>query len=368
MRVDGNKVRVVCVDGDHDLGGRNWDERVVAFFADEWKAQTGSFDDPLSDMETQQELFKQAEEAKRLLTNLQETPLKVSHGGQSARLKLSREKFEELTADLLQRTVTLTSQALAEARKQGVATVDKILLVGGSSYMPQVQSRLKAEFPNVEQKLFEPEQAVAKGAAIYAASKEIEAAFDEAAKTFFGQGKVYEDLTESQRAHVDNEVQKKMRRLPGAFGNRAPEITNVCSRNFGVEVLDEDDRPMVDYLIRRNSQVPAEKEQEYATYEANQSSVVIKVYETDGSDPPSDPAHAACKEIKRVVLNLPSGLPIHHPVLVKFSLSEDGGRLRVEACDPASGRTIDDTVETFGALMEQEVSDLRNQMADVRLN
>jgi molecular chaperone DnaK (HSP70) len=368
MRVDGNKVRVICVDGDHDLGGRNWDEKVVAYLSEEWKRQTGSYDDPLTDIETQQELFKQAEEAKRLLTNRQETPLKVGHAGQSTRVKLSRETFDGLTADLLERTIALTRQALAEAARQGVSTIDRILLVGGSSYMPQVQSRLKAEFANVEQKLFEPEQAVAKGAAIYAASKEIEAAYNAAVQTFFGDGKTYGDLTETQKAQVEAQVQKGgRRRLPGTFENRPPEITNVCSRNFGVEALDDQDRPTVDYLIRRNSPVPATQENEYVTRHANQSEVDIKVYETDGASPPEDPTHPSCRLIKQVSLNLPAGLPADHPILVKFSLSEDGGRLRIEARDPASGRTIDESVDTFGALMEQEIHDMRNQMAEVSL-
>jgi molecular chaperone DnaK (HSP70) len=368
MQVSGNKVHVVCVDGDHDLGGRNWDEKIAVHLAEEWKNEHGAYDDPLSDMETQQELFKQAEEAKRNLTTRKDTRIKVNHSGQSVRVELTRQRFDELTSDLLERTITLTRQAMTEAGKQGIWAVDKILLVGGSCFMPQVQERLQAEFPGVEQQLFEPEQAVAKGAAIYAASKEVETAYADAAEKFFGAGAEFGKLSEQEKEVVVAEVKKRGRLLPDTFNGAPPEIINVCTKNFGVKTLDENDRKIVDYLIRRNRRVPAEQENEYYTVDPGQPDVSIEIYEADGGSPPEDPEHPGCVPIKQFKFSLPAGTPAGYPVRVRFSLSDDGGELRVRAQDPASGREHPEQVKIYGALGPEDVDRFRSEMDGMNLN
>ncbi len=161
--------------------------------------------------------------------------------------------------------------------------------------------------------------------------------------------------------------------LPGVTpeaiaAGRAVRVVNASSKNFGVIVRDAADREFVDYLIRRNAAVPAEQEQEYGTYAAGQETVQIRVVEADGAEPPADPTDPACRTIKEVSLHLPPGLPAGHPIRVKYGLSDDGGRLRVRASDPTSGRAIDETVEAFDALMPQEVADLRARTAAIRVN
>ncbi len=374
MQVSGSKVRVVCVDGNHDLGGRKWDEKVVLYLASEWRSQTGSEEDPLSDPETQQELFGKAEEAKKLLTQREKTPLRVSHAGHPVRIELTREKFEELTSDLLELTISLTHQVMAEAQKQSVGHIDKILLVGGSSYMPQVQNRLKSEFPGSAQELFEPEQAVAKGAALYAANKLIQDAYEQATRDVLRRDDVSGIDIDKLPLDKRTEIKKRVLKLSGVTadaldgGLGGMEIVNVCSKNFGIQVLDEDDRPVVDYLIRRNTPVPAECEREYPVDQANLSSVVIPVFESEGARPElDDPNDPACRKIKEIRLHLPAGSADGHPIQVKFSLSEDGGRLLVHARETLTGQEIEDSVEGADSLMEQEVEDMESRLRAVKL-
>ena len=94
----------------------------------------------------------------------------VQANGMKANLELTREKFEEITSSLLRKTIDLTNHALEAARKKGVTQIDEIILVGGSCKMPQVKAAVEEAYPNIPIKMFDPNEAVAKGAALHADS------------------------------------------------------------------------------------------------------------------------------------------------------------------------------------------------------
>src|SRR5205823_14290244 len=103
----------------------------------------------------------------------EKTPFRVTHAGQQARVELERAKFEEITRHLLDRTIELTREMLADAQAKGHTKFDKIILVGGATRMPQVQNRIVAEF-GVEPEVFDPDEAVAKGAALFGLKESLE--------------------------------------------------------------------------------------------------------------------------------------------------------------------------------------------------
>ena len=111
------------------------------------------------------DLFLQAERGKKTLTQREKAPFRVTHMGHQARVELDRAKFEEITKHLLDRTIELTHEMLADARAKGYTRFDKIILVGGATRMPQVRDRLIAEL-NAEPEIYDPDEAVAKGAAL----------------------------------------------------------------------------------------------------------------------------------------------------------------------------------------------------------
>ncbi|HXL91974.1 MAG TPA: Hsp70 family protein [Streptosporangiaceae bacterium] len=166
IEVRDGSVSVIATGGDHELGGCDWDEKVVSYLAQEWMLQTGSADNPAGSLETLQDLWRRAEDAKRALSVRTEIKVTVSHQGQRARIALSRAKFDELTAGLLGNTISLTKDTIETTLQLGYANIDKILLVGGSTQMAQVSERLRQEF-GTEPQMHEPDQSVAKGAAIY---------------------------------------------------------------------------------------------------------------------------------------------------------------------------------------------------------
>src|SRR5579872_4681540 len=139
IEIKGGTITVVATGGDHNLGGRNWDEAVVLYLAQQWMNETGSMDDPISSEETLQDLWLRAESAKRTLSAKQETNVPVTHAGQRKGIVLTRDKFNELTNNLLERTIDFTKSTIEAAKERGYSHFDQILLVGGSTRMPQVQ-------------------------------------------------------------------------------------------------------------------------------------------------------------------------------------------------------------------------------------
>jgi len=364
MTVDGNAIRVVCVKGDHNLGGRQWDDRIVAHLAAEWQQEHGDSEDPLSSPETVQELLHVAEESKRTLTQRRDVPVNFSHSGNRTRTRLTREKFDELTSSLLETTATMTLEAAAEAARLGAPKIDLVLLVGGSSRMPQVKLRLERDFPGVEQKLFDPELAVAKGAAIYANNDRIKEIYREMVGTLTGRSGPIDERS-------DREIRKKIASQT-AGGNIKTvdyaiktEVVNVSSKSFGLVTVDPQTRAeQVVYLITRNSQVPACKTEVFATLYANQSSVDLKVIESSAEDGPGrplpvDPLDATNHLLKVITLHLPPGLQAEHPIEVTYSLSKDGGRLQVRGFDPHSGNSIEDSVANLNAIPGDEMESMK---------
>ena len=171
LRINGDDLTVLATDGDAKLGGRDWDDRIVEWASATFKKQFRS--DPRKDARSLQNLVLAAEEAKKDLSRLQRTRLMINHGGQSMPLELTREEFERLTADLLERTRERVNLVIEEAGLHW-GEVHEMLAVGGSSRMPMVLRMLRdvtGKEPNCS---LPPGEAVAHGAAIHAAIKAID--------------------------------------------------------------------------------------------------------------------------------------------------------------------------------------------------
>lgn len=162
--IKSGSITITAYTGEPWNGGRDWDEAFVRYLAHEWMLATGSPSDPLDSLETLQELWVRAEAAKHALSVRDETKVSLTHDGRTVVIKVTRSQFEALTSPLLERTISAAREACAAA---GSPEVDQIFLVGGATRMPQVKTRLEREFGTVPH-MFEPEQVIAKGAALYA--------------------------------------------------------------------------------------------------------------------------------------------------------------------------------------------------------
>ncbi|GAA4205393.1 Hsp70 family protein [Actinocatenispora rupis] len=167
VTVSAKGLHEVATGGDVELGGVDFDERLAEYVVDAFCTAHPDVSHPFDNSATVQDIRARVEEAKRRLSEETERTVRVMHEGRVTSVPITRERFEELTADLLDRTIEVTRQVLAAAAERGVPRIDEVLLVGGSSRMPAVAARVGAEF-GIEPRLHDPDLAVARGAAWYA--------------------------------------------------------------------------------------------------------------------------------------------------------------------------------------------------------
>jgi molecular chaperone DnaK (HSP70) len=352
-------IRVICTGGDHRLGGVLWDEAIVMYLAEQFKTQTGESGDPLDDPEVLNDLFLQAERGKKTLTQREKAPFRVTHLGHQARVELDRGKFEEITKHLLDRTIELTQEMLADARAKGYAKFDKIILVGGATRMPQVRDRVVAEL-NMEPEIYDPDEAVAKGAALYALKESLldqvqevltkETATDGQPAEPVDMSAVSEEEVTQALDHLEKELGFTLTGPVRELVNT--RIVNVLSKSLGVIARNEQSLDVVCYLLLRNSEVPLERMTDFGTDADNQSAVDIRVMSGERDSP--DPLD--CQEVGVASLNLPERLPARSPIRVKFAISKDG-RLGVSATDLTGGGSIDVEFQTEAVMNAEEVAE-----------
>ncbi len=344
ITIENGDIHVISTDGDDKLGGRNWDETIVDYFVSSFCDQTGADPSDLyEDRELYQELVTSAETCKKSLSGRTSYRKNIRTGDYKAQVELTRETFEELTRPLLLRTVTFTSDLLETAAHKGAGTVDKLLLVGGSTYMPQVRAGLEEAFGDrFEMMQFRPNQAVAEGAALYGRRLLVE-------ETMF------EGTPDVSKEADDAALCEAAARLGVAPEAVCGAVHNVSAKGFGLLVMTEEG-PRVRNLIYKDDPVPCEVAETFGTYDEGQTDVELCLMENSCSDRKTELLEPEfCTELSTVRLMLERPLPVHSPVRVTFRFSGDG-LLTLEAEEPTDGAALTCRVET-GSVMSSEALD-----------
>ena len=166
MKVSGSEMQTIATNGDHSLGGKDWDEKIINYVTTIFEVEHG--ENPLDDLHAKQDLQQRATATKEVLSNKSRTALMCGYNGNVTRVELTQESFAELAADLLERCSALCDVVLSEASITW-ADIDTVLLAGGSTRMPMIREMI-AEISGKEINPLEvnPDDAVALGAAIYA--------------------------------------------------------------------------------------------------------------------------------------------------------------------------------------------------------
>jgi molecular chaperone DnaK (HSP70) len=348
-------IRVICTGGDHRLGGTLWDEAIVVHLADEFKRQTGLDADPMDDPEVLNDLFLQAERGKKTLTLRDKAPFRITHAGQQVRVELERPQFEELTRPLLDRTIELTREMLADAKAKGHERFDRIILVGGATRMPQVTARIEAEF-GMEPVSFDPDESVAKGAALFGLKESLQDQVAEHLPSALSEQGTFDPSAVSE---ADLQAALDKIEMEGGFTLTGPvrelvstQIVNVLSKGLGVVARNDESRDVVVYLLPRNGEVPMEHTTDFGTDQPNQAGVEIRVMagERDSVDPDD------CQEVGIASLELPPSLPARSPIRVTFSIDRDG-RLGVKALDLTGGGEIHAEFQTEAVMNADDVAE-----------
>ncbi|MCW2278130.1 molecular chaperone DnaK [Heliophilum fasciatum] len=295
---------VKATSGNNRLGGDDFDERVIDWMVAEFKKSNGV--DLKSDKMAMQRLKEAAEKAKIELSGVVSSNINLpfitatAEGPQHLDLTLTRAKFDELTADLVEKTMGPTRQALADAGLQP-SQIDKVILVGGSSRIPAVQEAIKKFLGKEPFKGINPDEVVAMGAAIQA----------------------------------------------GVLGGEVKGIVlaDVTPLSLGIETLGG----VCTILIERNSRIPTEKSEIFTTAADNQTSVEVHVLQGERK------IAAQNKTLGRFQLTgippAPRGIP---QIQVKFDIDRNG-IVHVSAKDMASGNEQKITITASTGLSKDEI-------------
>jgi len=350
-----NEISIVCTEGNHQLGGKDWDDQIVNYFAREFQNQIGTSGNPLEDMETAYDLRLNAENDKKTLTNKTKISRRVFFDGEKAVIELTREQFEEMTADLLQATIDLTDKVLEEAKKRGVEKIDTFLLVGGSTRMPQIMAKITEKYAavlGVTPVEYDVDEAVAKGAArvgeILAMGETVGAGFAE--------------LSEAEQ-------QEKIKEVAEQTGKTEEEIllavttslTKVATKSYGIRAL-KDGTPIVFNLIVKQTPVPTEGSRVFGTAGANAEEIDLVVFMNNESE--ENVALDMSEEIGQAVFVLDGTLPDKAPVEITFKLNEQG-MLSLIGVDKTHGKTITAEFKAEGVMSDAEFAEAQQRQREL---
>ncbi|GAA4239867.1 Hsp70 family protein [Actinomadura meridiana] len=328
IRVDGDDVNVVCTGGDRDLGGADWDARIRTFLVEQFTAQHPDLD-PTADEQFTQELWIMAERLKKELSSTRTRRGNLRFAGATVRVELTRERLEELTDDLLHRTITITEETIETARRKGVPAFDEVILVGGMTRMPVITARLADSLAgDGAPKRHEPDLAVAQGAALFALLKQVQR---EGAEQY----ECVADRLGISAAQAESMGSQK--------------VTTVVPRGFGVKVLDAHDplaetdplhaRFFVAHLLPADTPLPADTGPVgFATAVDNQPMMEVEVWEQNHKDGTEELADNTLVG-RGMLRGLPPRLPRGTPIEITFHMSETG-LLTVHAVERRSGREV----------------------------
>ncbi len=170
MSITDSSFTVLADESSKDLGGRDWDLQMANIIQKKVLNSIGlKPEDVVSDSEFRVAIMAEAERMKILLETNTRSVGTVKVRGKQVRYIVTRGEFEDATSWLMMKTINMVGYALRNAHLN-MSNIDSILLVGGSTKMPQIQRSLKDAFPSVDLISFDPEHAVARGAALYASS------------------------------------------------------------------------------------------------------------------------------------------------------------------------------------------------------
>ena len=300
--------QVRSTSGDTFLGGDDFDLRLIDFIADEFRKENGI--DLRNDRQALQRLKEASEKAKIELSSLLQTEVNLPYitadasGPKHLVMNLTRARLEQLTGDLVERTLTPVRNALKDADMQPSA-IDEIVLVGGMTRMPAVQEAVRRLFNKEPHKGVNPDEVVAIGAAIQA----------------------------------------------GVLGGDVKDILllDVTPLTLSVETLGGVATP----LIERNTTIPTRKSQVFSTASDSQSQVEINVLQGER------PMAADNKSLGRFNLDgippAPRGIP---QIEVTFDIDANG-ILKVTAQDKATSRSQHITITASSGLSDSEVERMR---------
>jgi molecular chaperone DnaK len=322
LSVSGEQLNVLSIGGDHRLGGKDWDDRIISYVEEQIKLQHNV--DISDDVELIAELRLKATAAKRQLSGRNSVPISIKVPGPDkdashaipVKIEVTRDTFNRITADLLGRTEMLLRAVMDKAGMKW-ADIDDVLLVGGSSRMPMVGDMIE-RVSGKKPTLHDPDECVAKGAAL-------------------------------QAALLDKD-------------DHVPQVSvgHVLAHSLGVAVM-ANGKPTIDHIIPSLSPLPCTQVRHgYTTTVDNQSFVQIRVYEGESTDPES----YGKGPVGVFELDTTPPRPKGRPNLSVAFRCDENGRIMAVAKDRDTGRESRMTITLQGSRSTNEADEESQLIAE----
>ncbi|HEY3663325.1 MAG TPA: Hsp70 family protein [Chthoniobacterales bacterium] len=322
MRIEGHRLEMVATNGDHRLGGKDWDDIIVNHVAEEFDRAHG--ENPLLDLQSYQDLQSRALAAKIQLSSRDRTTIVHSHNGKSVKIEMTREQFEKMTRHLVEKCKAICDIVMREAKMQW-SEVDKILLVGGMTRMPMVREMIAqlTSVPLAED--VNPDEAVAVGAAIQAVLSLLN-----------------EEETTGEKVLPSETRQQFSSREGGLI-----QVRNITSHTLGVVLWDE--AHLEEYvfpMIKKMTAMPAVAKNSFGTATANMQRAIVRIVEGESTLPQE------CTPLGICDVELPPFLPKGSPVELTYEYNANQVlEVAVEAC----GNSASVSIERKTGLSEAEL-------------
>lgn len=315
-RVSRGKIDVFATSGSTNLGGKNFDERILEFVSNEFTSKYGF--DPKEDPEAMGELYSRVVRAKHQLSTLETATVAVAANGKRMSVAITRAEFEALSRRYVGESKMVVAEALKLAN-YGYDDIDRILLVGGSTRMPMIARALSQEYGKQPETVGNPDEVVALGAAM-----------------------------EAMRLNTNQDENRTL----SSFGNFV--VYDIVSHSLGIHAHRiGSSQPINKILIPRGSKIPCEKIYQFRTAGENVTAIRVIVYEGE-SEQVED-----CLLVGEFMLSdLPAGRAADMPVDVKIICNENG-IVEVKAIDVNTGIAAGTTVDYLELFKRQEASQRR---------
>jgi molecular chaperone DnaK len=333
LDVEGQDMNIICSQGDHALGGVDFDKKIVEVFEKAYRDKFGS--ELIENDEDRAKYEDEAEDVKKTLSRRAVAKKMLYGEAGSMRIEIRREDFEEAIAPLISRTDILVEVALKEAKSEP-KDINKVLLVGGSTRIPVIQRRLEEKFGFAPEIAVNVDECVALGAAIHAGLTKLRDKPDEVAKGIAG-------------------------------GLKNVKLKDVCNHSYGTicAPLDSETGQHVienSIILKKNTPLPCEETQTFYTMVDGQTQLQVSI--TQGED--KDPDYV--NKIATEIFELPSGRPANQPINVTYSYDVNQ-RMHCKFEDEESGRVleVDFCVGENGELSEKNVKQKAEELESFKV-
>ena len=289
LEVTPDEIRVLATGGDHELGGKDWDDCILSYVVEQFKDEFGV--DPSDELEVYNDLALQCENLKKRLTQRQADSITVRYKGCSRKYEFTRQKFEELTSYLMNSTQAKAEEVLTDA---GLSwrDISGALLVGGSTRMPMVENWVRQMSGHEPVRGINVDQAVAFGAAILAGQIQ--------QKQFFISG-----------------GSKPQFSIAGS-----KKIADVMSHSLGAVAVSEDGSKYVNsIIIGKNKAIPITAKRSFRHNTRSNGKNEMEIYLTQGESTDVHNILVVSKYVLEGIQHLPSGETI---IEIEYSYDENG--------------------------------------------